>query len=62
MIQKFWMVIREGQSSTNIKQPTYENAEMEAMRLAEKERCRFYILEAIEYVEIQQMPVIKTKL
>ena len=59
---KFWMVVREGQSSTNTKHTTYQVAEAEARRLAEKERFRFYILEAIEYVEPQPMPVIKVKL
>lgn len=59
---KFWMVIREGQSSTNTKHTTYQVAEAEARRLAEKERSRFYILEAIEFVEPQQTPVIKVKL
>jgi hypothetical protein len=59
---KFWMVIREGQSSTNTKHTTYKVAEAEARRLAEKERSRFYILEAIEFVELQQTPVIKVKL
>ena len=40
----------------------YIVAEAEATRLAEKEKARFYILEAIEYVEPQPMPVIKVKL
>ena len=59
---KFWMVVREGQSSTNQKHTEYIVAEAEATRLAEKEKARFYILEAIEYVEPQPMPVIKVKL
>ena len=37
---KFWMVVREGQSSTNQKHTEYIVAEAEATRLAEKEKVK----------------------
>lgn len=62
-MNKFWMVIRD--TSPNICQKrheTYDSAKEEAERLCNKERARFYILEAVEVLQLKNIPIEAIKL
>lgn len=47
-VRKFWMVVRhDGGRAPKVFHPTREIAEEEAMRLCEKKRSTFYVVEAV---------------
>lgn len=53
MAKKFWMVLRaNGSSTSSIRHETLDEAKKEAARLCTKEKQEFYVLEAVEFVEI----------
>ena len=62
-MSKFWMVLRkDGNTTASVRHPTFLDASKEAARLAEKNRCSFYVLEAIGIVGPMEVPVIYQEL
>jgi len=58
MDDKFYIVMRDRlQNTINKWHPTKEEAMEEAERLCRQERARFYVLEVISYVEVEEIPV-----
>lgn len=51
-ITKFWMVIGEKSSATNVRHTEFANAKDEAERLVRKHGGRFIILEAMAFAEL----------
>lgn len=56
-MEKFWMCLVEGSSTSSYKHFDYKAAKTEAERLARELNKRVFVLEATEVVEIQK-PVI----
>ena len=56
--KKFWMVLRDNSGSgTHKRHETLRDAKMEAVRLCEKERSRFFVLRAVETVQPMELPI-----
>ena len=56
--KKFWMILRDNPGSGSHKRhETLSEAKMEAVRLCEKERSRFFVLKAVESVQPKEVPV-----
>ena len=56
-MKKFWCCYVEGTGGFNRKHEDYGAAEVEATRLARKEKKTVYILEAIRYGYVEETPV-----
>jgi len=54
---KFWMVIRETGSTSDRRHNTHEEAKAEAARLCRKEHRPFFVLEAVEAVDVAEVPL-----
>ena len=56
--KKFWMVLRDNPGSgAHIRHDTLRSAKEEAARLCERERARFFVLRAVEFVQPKEMPI-----
>ena len=57
-MKPFWMVLRgQPQSGAHKRHETLASAKEEAVRLCEKEKTRFYVLRAVEYVQPVEKPL-----
>jgi hypothetical protein len=60
MPQKFWMVWRNGSPTTRYRHTTYEDACIEARRIARLQPDeKIYVLEAVEYFTFEAIQNVK---
>lgn len=59
-MEKFWMCLVDGSSTSSFKHSTERSAKIEAERLSRQLDRKVYVLEATDYVEVQK-PVVWKK-